>query len=158
MMRVKNAKWGIFFFAVVVAAIYLVAFFSCVIPPQNMAHLLGAAVTLGSIMASFTAASLSILIGFDSPLMRVIKADNYYRRELISTFQRTIAGALAFCLCSLGGFFIQTNPEWVLRAFFFVWLLLGLGSFFCFWKQTQLLFKILGGKIPTTNRAGQNSV
>ena len=156
-MHVKNAKWGVFFFAFVVAAIYL-AFFSCVIPPKNVAHLLGAAVTLGSIMASFTAASLSILIGFDSPLMRAIKANNHYRRELISTFQRTIAGALAFCACSLGGFFIQINPEWVLRAFFFVWLLLGLGSFFCFWRQTQLLFKILGGTIPTTNRAGQNSV
>ena len=156
MMRVKNAKWGVFFFAFV-AAIYL-AFFSCVIPPKNMAHLLGAAVTLGSIMASFTAASLSIFIGLDSPLMRAIKANNHYRIELISTFKRTIAGALVFCACSLSGFFIQTNPEWVLRLFFFIWLLLGLGSFFSFWGQTQLLFKMLGGKIPTANRAKQNSV
>lgn len=105
--------------------------------------LLGASITAGSIFTSFLATSLAFLSGVKTPLAKRLR-ETKYNDEVLSYFKWAILGALALCLCSLCGAFINTGT----RFYLYVWVFLVVFAGLAFWRCTSLLLKVLHNPKP----------
>lgn len=110
------------------------------LPFPHGENILSASITIGSIFTGFLATSKSIILTFSSPLMVKIRKTSYFRL-LLSYIGQGIWSALAFCILSLFGYFLDTTSY--PRPFVVIWFFCATVTFLAFFRITHLLLKMI---------------
>lgn len=110
--------------------------------PTEGAALLGAALTVSSVVVGFLISAKAIILGNSGRAMQQLKEMNLLV-ELVDAFRIAIYLAMTFSIVCTIGFFLNASqgPD---RLYVSLWLGIGFAMLYSFLKICNLLFRIVG--------------